>query len=240
LAELDRLTTELRSARETDRTKVRWLDPELLNGEATPPEPTPGGIPALYLEERIDTATRLALQLGGQLDRDGARTGVVDRRLEEIHEELGQAARELQFLVAESGGGFEQAGATRSDRPEWDESEDIDSSGSLGGSTMVLAPEGSKEFPAASFEEFTADRYDRTIRQLKSRRRRLFGWTIGLAVGISASLEALNLLAREPTPPIWLAILPVVWLIPVPFFILSFRGTQRILTRNHLETGVEG
>ncbi len=89
-----------------------------------------------------------------------------------------------------------------------------------------------------AFCQFTATRYDRTVRQLKARRRRIFGWTVGLAAGISIALEVLNVLAREPMPPWWLALLPLVWLIPVPFFVLAFWGTQRTLRANHLETGV--
>jgi len=32
-----------------------------------------------------------------------------------------------------------------------------------------------------------------------------------------------------------LAILPVVWMIPVPFFLVSFRSTHRLLRRERLE-----
>jgi hypothetical protein len=33
----------------------------------------------------------------------------------------------------------------------------------------------------------------------------------------------------------WIAVLPAIWMIPVPFFVLSFFVTQRVLRRNHLD-----
>jgi uncharacterized membrane protein HdeD (DUF308 family) len=69
---------------------------------------------------------------------------------------------------------------------------------------------------------------------LKSRRRRLALWTVVVAAGISTVLVLLTLWAREPMPAWWLAVLPGIWMLPVPFFVLSFFGTQRVLRRNHL------
>lgn len=240
LAELERLTKELRSFREAEVLERRASNGGPLLEPDLPVESSPPGFPALYLGERIESAHRLALQLGGQLDRDGSLNGPVQERVAGIHEELERAARELQFLVSEAGVGFDAAAASRDVRPEWDESAEgvLPSlpSGAIA-EPLAICPTG---FPAASYQDYTSDRYDRTVGGLRARRRRILGWTLGLAVGISAALEVLNVLAREPMPALWLAVLPVVWLIPVPFFVLSFRGTQRILDRNHLETGVEG
>ena len=86
----------------------------------------------------------------------------------------------------------------------------------------------------APYAGFTADRYNRTIGALKARRLRLAGWTFAVAGLISLALVVVTVTAKESMPPMWLAVLPAVWMIPVPFFVLSFRGTQRVLRHNHL------
>ncbi|MCI4360201.1 MAG: hypothetical protein L3J91_00695, partial [Thermoplasmata archaeon] len=99
------------------------------------------------------------------------------------------------------------------------------------------APARSPAAPAPSgpYVAYTADRYNRTIGALKARRRRLAGWTFLTAGLLSLALVTVTALAKEAMPPMWLAVLPAVWMIPVPFFVLSFRGTQRVLRHNHLE-----
>ncbi len=89
--------------------------------------------------------------------------------------------------------------------------------------------------PARPYLLFTAERYNRTIGGLKSRRRRLAAWTWAGAALISAALGTAALLAREPSPSPWLGLLPLIWLVPVPFFLVSFFATQRVLRRNHLD-----
>jgi len=42
----------------------------------------------------------------------------------------------------------------------------------------------------------------------------------------------ITFLSHEPTPAAFVAGLPVIWMIPVPFFVVSFRGTQRVLRTN--------
>ncbi len=87
------------------------------------------------------------------------------------------------------------------------------------------------------YRAFTAEKYNRTIAELQGRRRKLVGWTLGCAALISAGLITLTAMYPEPVPALWIAALPAVWMIPIPFFVLSFRGTHRVLRRNHL--GVE-
>ncbi len=84
------------------------------------------------------------------------------------------------------------------------------------------------------FAAFTVEKYNRTIGNLKERRVSLAGWTVALAAVISGVLVTLSLLAHEPAPPIWFAALPAVWMVCVPFFVVSFLSTQRVLRRNHL------
>lgn len=222
---------------------TREIDPSL--EDATPVRRNPSssallepGFPALYLEERIGSASRLADRLGATIERAGPRSAEVDRDLEELHDELRRASRELEFLGTEVGFGFDRRTTPPRGKPIWDESVDEPATGSIDPAPEAVVGVQSGPSGVPAFCQFTATRYDRTVRQLKARRRRIFGWTVGLAAGISIALEVLNVLAREPMPPWWLALLPLVWLIPVPFFVLAFRGTQRTLRANHLETGV--
>ncbi len=241
LAELDRLAEELRRARASvlGNAAPDREGNERTVGSLLPPFPASEGVPVLYLEERIDSADRLTRRLGQEVEKSGGRSRAVDDHLEAIHQELGRAARELQFLVSEVGAGFDRPAKPATARAAWDESDEppVRTRSADVNDTLPVRPVLAT---GAQFEEFTAERYDTTVAQLKSRRRSLLGWTIGLAVGISGALEVLNLLAHEPTPVPWLAFLPIVWILPVPFFVLSFRGTQRVLKGNHLETGVDG
>jgi len=70
---------------------------------------------------------------------------------------------------------------------------------------------------------------------LKARRPVVAVIALALAAAVSTLLVAVAVVAHEPEPPFWFAALPIVWMIPVPFFVLSFRGTRRILRRNHFD-----
>ncbi|MGP8075848.1 MAG: hypothetical protein ACLP8Y_03810 [Thermoplasmata archaeon] len=103
----------------------------------------------------------------------------------------------------------------------------------------VIPPDSSIPPLTGSYEDFTVERYNRTVSNLHDRRLAL-GWgTVAAAVAISSSLLWLTLQAHEPVPPIWLAVLPLVWMVPVPFFVAAFRGTQRVLRENRLELSEE-
>jgi hypothetical protein len=163
----------------------------------------------------------------------GQRSRQVDRNLEALYLELDRAAQELEFLGSEGGFGFEDTTAPSAGRAEWDESPTDRTK-----RPAAVSPTDSAHERNSAFLKFTAQKYDRTVADLHRRRRRLLFWTVGFGIGISAALEVVNYLSHEVMPPIWLAILPAVWLLPVPFFLLAFRGTQRTLKANRLETGV--
>jgi hypothetical protein len=163
----------------------------------------------------------------------GQRSRQVDRNLEALYLELDRAAQELEFLGSEGGFGFEDTTAPSAGRAEWDESPTDRTK-----RPAAASPTDSAHERNSAFLKFTAQKYDRTVADLHRRRRRLLFWTVGFGIGISAALEVVNYLSHEVMPPIWLAILPAVWLLPVPFFLLAFRGTQRTLKANRLETGV--
>ncbi|HTT73222.1 MAG TPA: hypothetical protein VMG99_03625 [Thermoplasmata archaeon] len=202
---------------------------------AEPPVDGPAELPARYLEARIDAATRAANELGHAVERLAPGSDLVEQHLHDLTRELGRAGDELEFLSREVGFGLD---APTPVAAAWDEG----TPGSGLGATAASA-RGPIAAPAAPpapapYHSFTAATYDRTVASLRSRRRRLLAWTLGLSAGISIALEGVNLLAREPAPPIWLIVLPAVWLVSVPFFFLAFVGTQRTLRSHRLETGV--
>lgn len=84
------------------------------------------------------------------------------------------------------------------------------------------------------YHAFTVARYNRTMNEFKGRRAGLATLTLLLSAGIAALLVTLVLYAPATDPPIWVAALPLVWVVPIPFFLLAFRGTHRVLQRNHL------
>ncbi len=225
LAELDRLTVELGGNPVPGDIRPRVAPPGPLPDEA-PPDAMPL---SPYLEERLRLAHRAMATLGRELSTLERRWGVVRAAAEHLDRELERAEDEAGFLgrlaavplaaepIAEGpvrAGGEEEAPEARA------------------------AVEGDRVVPddgSLPYLRFSADRYNRTIGALKFRRRRLVGWTVGLAVAISGALGTAAFLAHEPPPDPWLAILPLVWLVPVPFFVVSFLATHRVLRRNHLD-----
>jgi hypothetical protein len=227
LRELDRLTAILLRQRAEAETSV----------PSAAPRPHPGrAFPALYLGERIDRANQATMELGRAVERMGPPPESIERQLATIRLELGRARQELDFLADEVGFGFEP----RKDLSEWDGSiERLPSAPSPVPPRPGASVEGPSGVPAGSYPAFTAERYHRAVAGMVSRRGRLLAWTLALSIGITAALEGLNLWAHEPFPATWLlVILPLVWLIPVPFFVLSFIGAQRTLRWNRLQTDV--
>ncbi|HXW66731.1 MAG TPA: hypothetical protein VEL82_02475 [Thermoplasmata archaeon] len=178
---------------------------------------TPAGDVSPYLAQRIDYASASVSEIGEGLREMDERWHDLHQAAERLEAELGKAAREIDFLH-------------RGPTPD-----PADSPGLAASATDARRGPASVRAPtAAQYGNFTAERYNRTIDDLKARRRAIVAWTVAIAAGISGVLVALSIIAREPTPPIWLAALPGVWLVPVPFFVVSFLATQRVLRRNHL------
>jgi hypothetical protein len=182
------------------------------------------GAPSPYLEERLNIARSAAARLAREAERAGSDVSGLKAHLETIDRELGRASAELDFVRANG----------RSEK-------DLDTPHSPVAASLSPPARAGTEGPPAmapvtgTYEDFTVARYNYTVSALH-RRRRSLGWgTVVVAVGISALLLVLTLRAHEPAPPIWLAGLPLVWMIPVPFFVAAFRGTQRVLKENRLE-----
>ena len=234
LRELDRLRDELspRTASPTSRPQPEVIPPS--EGERTPlPAGAPSwGQPSPYLEERLIIARSAVSELVAQSRGVGRSLEGLRNALATIDQELDRASAEIGFLRAD----------------QWEDQDVKDVAwrvptphspplGHPGPAVVpsVVPPSRAASTIAGSFEDFTLERYNHTIGELHARRRAL-GWgTVVAAAGISAVLLFLTLQAHEPVPVIWLAFLPLVWMIPVPFFVAAFRGTQRVLRRNRLE-----
>jgi len=243
LEELDRLRDELSPRRPG------------ANGPAeespTPPAPrersAPDAVasswaePSAYLEERLSVARSTMGELVVQAKNVGQDLEGLRSALSAVDREIDRATAEIGFLQSapwDEGDG--QAVAWRVPDAHAPPSELGGPQGS--GRPAEASPSVEKpEVPPASgsYEDFTVARYNRTVSELH-RRRLALGWgTVALAVAISGTLLWLTIQAHQPVPPIWLAALPLVWMIPVPFFVAAFRGTQRVLRENRLELSEE-
>lgn len=87
------------------------------------------------------------------------------------------------------------------------------------------------------YAQFTLERYNRTVNTLKDRHGTVGALTLLLSALIGLILVEIVLNSPVTYPPVWIAALPLVWIVPLPFFLLSFRGTHRVIYRNHLNLG---
>jgi hypothetical protein len=86
----------------------------------------------------------------------------------------------------------------------------------------------------AVYEQFTLERYNQTVGAMASRRGALIGLTLLLSALIGSILVLVVVFSPTASPPFWVAVLPLVWVVPIPFFLLSLRGTHRVLDRTDL------
>lgn len=199
--------------------------------------------PTLYLEERLRLANLALTGFGQGIKEMDERWSSLRQTADTLSQEIHRAQRELEF-VRGSGVASPEPGDPEETRepprlrtppPTSDVVATVLPTGRVAVSARRV--EG-RPLPSA-YGEFTASRYNRTIGDLKARRKKLAGYTIGFATLISLGLLVLTAIAREPMPAWWVAALPAVWMVPVPFFIASFRGTHRVLRRNHLELAAD-
>jgi len=197
---------------------------------------SPWGTPSPYLEERLSLARGAASRLSEQARRVEENLSGLQGDLATIDRELNRAVEEIHSLWPGGGGSTHADGPVNGEPgPSTAPSPSVGPRGPPSGGVSEGPSSPSVEAPTGSFPDFTVARYNETVSALHDRRRSI-GWgTVVIAIGISALLFVLTLRADEPVPVIWLAVLPLVWMIPVPFFIAAFRGTQRVLRNNRLE-----
>jgi hypothetical protein len=182
------------------------------------------------------------LGLARELREVAERSRTLEHALQSIERELDRAAQEAAFVRAHS-----EAPEPAWEEPEPDEnaepSDDLFEANEVGRTAPIselrrspadLRAEAAS-LEAARYGEFTVARYNRTMGDLQARRRTVARGVLVAATAISLVLVTLAILAHEPQPPLWLAVLPVIWMVPVPFFVLSFRGTHRVLRRTRFD-----
>ncbi len=219
LTELAQLDAELKPRRGPTAATPSVSEP----ATAAPATATTGdgGPLTPHLEERIELASASLVQIGAGLRAIDNQWAAIRAEADRLEQQMDGAAEELEFL-RERGG---SAPATPAPQV-------LLASPSEVLAARVAARHATVEAPYA---QFTADKYRRTVSAVKQRRRPMALWTIALAAAISGALLTFTYLAHEAAPPLWLALLPLVWLIPVPFFLVSFLATQRIIAQDALE-----
>ncbi|HYK92860.1 MAG TPA: hypothetical protein VEY07_02305 [Thermoplasmata archaeon] len=204
-----------------------------------PPSPAsilPPGQTSPYLEDRLEGARGSVRQLRDEVHEVARRAETLSGAVQSLESELGRASDELKFAREHGLLGPSTAPAAsvepkpvrigrRAREPE--------------GSPSRL-PEGHPLASSGSprgirYADFTAARYNQTMTELKQRRRVVAAIALITASVVSALLVAVAFVSHGPEPPVWLEALPGIWMIPVPFFMLGFRGTHRILRRNHFD-----
>ena len=232
LRDLDRLRGDLSTSEAVSPTTAPSApDPAVEPGGR--PTGDGWGIPTLYLDERLRLAHSAAEVLGRESEEFDRRWRTLQTTISTINRELERANKEMEFVrsMGWTAPPAEPATEGSSKSPPFETGPPPTSPPVPQRPVVAPAPQVGAVPP---YGEFTVRRYNETVVDLRSRRRKLLLWTLASAALISAVLVTVTAIYREPTPPLWLAALPIVWMIPVPFFVLSFRGTQRVLRRNHL------
>jgi hypothetical protein len=241
LSELDWLVATLRVPPEAEPSPPRAamgpreVATERPRLERRPPDPIPEpddrwGEPSPYLDERLAAARVFAANLSNEFGRIERRTRGLRGSVADLQTELNRASEELAFL--RSNGGFD--GPEDEDEPSTARRSPLPPPSPEARVRAASAPTARTD-PLPAFGGFTAARYDATVRDTQSRHGRVAAFTVALAVAISSVLLTLTYFSHEAMPVWWLAVLPVVWMIPVPFFLISFRSTHRLLRRERLE-----
>ena len=244
LDEIERIIAELqdRRAEESSEAPPRpWsvpYSPGTYGFGGTGAEGDLEGAPSSYFEEHLLGARQAVGHIQEKVQELQDMSATLLQRVSAAESEIDRITREYLFVrnQARSNGGSPgppapswSEGEPDERHPSWDEGSPPLASGAF---TAIHAASAGGTPPV--FEGFTVDRYNRTIDSVKAGRTKLVLLTLILSAGVGIALLALVLYSPVVYPPLWVAALPLVWIIPIPYFLLSFRGTQRVLERNHL------
>jgi hypothetical protein len=189
-------------------------------------EETSWGAPSPFLDDRLATAREVAAGISTEFDTIRRQTQGLGEAVETLRSELDRASEELAFLRGNEG----------ADAPVAPTRPLAELRVARAAPAAASAWEGSRPVAEApAYDSFTVARYNETVQDLQGRRRRLGTTMLVLAAVISAVLMAIEFLAHEPAPVWWLAGLPIIWMVPVPFFVSSFVGTHRLLSEVPLD-----
>ena len=245
LDEIDRIITEVRTRRNgiaAHAAPIPWAIP--ISGEptafgaASPAERE--GMPSGYFEEHLDAARRAVGQIHEQVGELADTSSQLRQRVAAAEGELERIAEEYRFVRERSMSTDSQSGLDLAAPPWWEgEPEPVDASASgskvgmtSGSFTAIRA--ASADGPTPVYAAYTVERYNRTVAALKHGRPRLVAWTLLLSAAVGIVLVLVMLYSPIVYPPIWVAVLPLVWVVPIPYFLLAFRGTHRVLQETPL------
>jgi len=237
LEEIDRIISELQDRRgnghPTEGSRP-WSVPYTGNGEGI------AAAPSGYFEEHLDAARRAVGNIHEKVGELESASSSLRQRVAAAESELDRIREEYQFVRSREERPFSSSfsGTTV---PPWSEDElgpapapgaPVAPRLSSGSFTAIRAASASP--PPPVYERFTVHRYNRTIESLKEGRATLVILTLVLSAIVGVALVLLVLYSPIVNPPVWVAALPLVWIVPIPYFLLSFRGTHRVLRENHL------
>ncbi|MCI4358417.1 MAG: hypothetical protein L3J95_03060 [Thermoplasmata archaeon] len=195
------------------------------------------GSPSAYLEERMEAARSAASGVHREIDEMERRAKDLRGTIVRIERELDQAVRELVFVRSSYGGESVPSEPPQPPRspgvPSFDPARE--GRGRSAASAASLSSFTSGEAIGGRFVRFTVSAYNRTVDDIKRRRGVLAMFTVALSAAVGLTIAILTVVYASASSPLWVAILPVVWLVPVPFFLIAFRGTHRVLRQNHLK-----
>ena len=243
LDEIDRIISELQTKRGEGGASAEptpWNVPSRRDGVAFGGRDELGGAASGYFEEHLEAARRAVGHIDEQVGELQSTSERLRQRVSAAENELDRITREYQFVRDRSNA----AGSAAPDgpwAPPWSEGEPTPPTPSPASETSPVTSgsftairAASRDGPPPVYEAFTVERYNRTIDSLKGRRPGLVLWTLILSAVVGVVLVLVVLYSPIVSPPIWIAVLPLVWIVPIPYFLLSFRGAQRVLQRNHL------
>jgi len=198
------------------------------------------GTPSGYFEAHLEAARRAVGHIHEKVGELADTSSLLRQRVAAAETELDRISQEYDFVRSRSVGSDPAASAGTSSPPWWEGYPDSVPSASAPGGAPVTSGSfaaiqaASADGPSPVYAAFTVERYNRTIDSMRGGRARLVTWTLILSAVVGVALVLVMLFSPIVYPPMWVAVLPLVWIIPIPYFLLAFRGTQRVVERTHL------
>ena len=228
LGEIDEALAQLRvTTRERARPEMPEAPRPRLVRSADDGEPTRRDHRGGYLDERLASARILSVAVRGEIAGLGRRLEEVRGESDRLDRQLGLALEELEFIRSEPWALRRPGNALLADDPSDDE-EAEPAGPRTSGRAGTAAPE---------YHRYTEERYRRTVASLHNGRGTLWSVTVASSVLVSLGLVLLTLRFPQSASAPWLVAFPLVWLVPVPFFLAAFFGTHRILRQRSLDLG---
>ena len=243
LDEIDRIISELQTRRDGGNGppgSSPWAPPYPGSSVTLGPGTRAAfeGSPSGYFEAHLGAARRAMGNIHEKVGELADTSSLLRQRVAAAEKELERISQEYEF-VRDRWVGASSTGGVGSSSPLWWEGEPEPTAATPGGAqvssgSFTAIQAATADGPSPVYAAFTVGRYNRTIDSLKGGRARLVAWTLVLSAVVGVALVLVMLFSPIVYPPIWIAVLPLVWVVPIPYFLLAFRGTQRVVERSHL------